>query len=561
MADSARAGKVPAPADFVVVGAGIIGALLARKLALAGASVLMLEAGPYVTRGEIVARFRNSPRRSDWVSPYPPAPWAPHPVYAPVANDHLLQAGPYPYKAEYLRQYGGTTWHWAAHAWRNVPGDFRIRTLYGVGVDWPFDYDELEQYYQEAEVLMGVSGAPNTGSPRRQPFPMPPVAEPWAMRRIRERLQGVYPVVGNTTARNSRGYDGRPACVGNNSCQPICPVNAQYHGGIAADAAQAAGVKVLTDANVYRLEHDASGRRIVAAHYYDPDKRSQRVTGKTFIVAANGIESPRLLLLSASDRFPRGLANSRDMVGRHLMDHPSTSLTFDADEPLWLGRGPQSPSSINTMRDGDFRRAHAPYRLDFTNISRVDGTSAALIKEGIYGPEFARRLRHSAAHELNVKSVLEVLPHPDHRITLSDQKDALGLPRPMAHYSIDDYTRAGHQRARQDFQRIADLMGGSRLRFTGDDDFANNQHICGTLSMGTDPATSVCDGHARAHDHENLFFAGTGVLPTAGTCNSTENGVAVALRTAAHILAQQAGQPMPAPPGAGPQAPQKGGQS
>lgn len=533
-----------ASADFVVVGSGIIGSLLARKLALAGASVLILEAGPRVTRGQLVARFRNSPRRSDWMSPYPPAPWAPHPVYQPKDNGHLVQAGPYPYTAEYIRQVGGTSWHWAAHAWRNVPNDFRIKTLYGVGVDWPFGYDELEPFYQEAEEIMGVSGAPNTGSPRTKPFPMEPVAEPYAMRRIRERLAPAYEVVSNTTARNSRSYDGRPACCGNNSCQPICPIDAQYHGGLAAAAAEAAGVRLLPNANVYRLEHDAQGR-ISAALYYDPDKRSHRVTGKTFIVAANGIESPRLLLLSASDKFPKGLANSSDMVGRHLMDHPSTSLTFDADEDLWLGRGPQSPSSIGLMRDGAFRAGHAPYRLDFTNISRVDGATKALIAQGVYGVEFEKRLRHSAARELNVKTVLEVLPDPAHRITLSDQKDALGLPKPQAHYAIDDYTRRGHERATADFKRIAELMGGTNLRPSKEGDFANNQHICGTLSMGQDPKTSVCDPWARTHEHPNLYLASTGVLPTSGTCNSTENGIAVALRTAQHILAEQAGAPAP----------------
>lgn len=316
----------PNSADFVVIGSGIIGSLTAHKLAKAGASVLILEAGPRVTRGELVARFRNSPRRSDWMSPYPPAPWAPHPIYQPKDNGYLVQAGPYPYPAEYIRQVGGTTWHWAAHAWRNVPNDFRIHSLYGVGVDWPLTYEDLEPFYQEAEVLMGVSGAPNTGSPRSKPFPMQPVAEPYAMRRIRERLAPAYEVVTNTTARNSRSYDGRPACCGNNSCQPICPIDAQYHGGLAAAAAEAAGVKLLANANVYKLEHDETGR-ITAALYYDPEKRSHRVTGKTFIVAANGIESPRLLLLSVSDKFPKGLANSSDMVGRNLMDHPSTSLT------------------------------------------------------------------------------------------------------------------------------------------------------------------------------------------------------------------------------------------
>ncbi|MDB5915268.1 MAG: family oxidoreductase [Ramlibacter sp.] len=527
----------PESADFVIVGSGIVGCLVALRLAQAGASVLILEAGPRVTRAEFVARFRNSPRRSDWLSPYPPAPWAPHPVYLPRDNGYFVQAGPYPYPAEYIRQVGGTSWHWAAQAWRNVPNDFRIRSLYGVGVDWPFGYDDLEPFYQEAEELMGVSGAANTGSPRQRPFPMEPVAEAYAMRRIRERLAPAYAVVSNTTVRNSRTYDGRPACCGNNSCQPICPIDAQYHGGLAAASAERAGARLVAQANVYRLEHDAQGR-IAAAHYYDPDKRSHQVQGRTFIVAANGIESPRLLLLSTSDRFPRGLANSSDMVGRNLMDHPSTSLTFDAEEELWLGRGPQSPSSINTMRDGSFRSGHAPYRLDFTNISRVDSATRSLIAQGVYGPEFARRLRHSAAHELNVKNVLEVLPDPERRITLSDQKDVMGIPKPQAHYSIDDYTRRGHERSRQDFERIAALMGGTNLRHSKEGEFANNQHICGTLSMGSDPRRSVCDGWGRAHDHENLFLAGTGVLPTCGTCNSTENAIAVALRMTRHILDQ-----------------------
>jgi choline dehydrogenase-like flavoprotein len=537
-------------ADFVVIGSGIIGSNIARKLRLAGASVLILEAGPRVTRDELVARFRNSPRRSDWMSPYPSTPSAPHPIYQPKDNGYLVQAGPYPYPAEYVRQVGGTTWHWAAQAWRNVPGDFRMLTLYGVGVDWPISYDELDPYYQQAEEIMGVSGAPNTGSPRSKPFPMQPVAEPWAMRRIRERLDPVFRVVSNTTARNSRSYDGRPACCGNNSCQPICPIDAQYHGGLAADAAEAAGARLIANANVYQLEHDASGR-VTAALYYDPDKQSHRVTGKTFIVAANGIESPRLLLLSTSAKFPHGLANSRDMVGRHLMDHPSTSLTFDADEELWLGRGPQSPSSINTMRDGPFRAQHAPYRLDFTNISRVDGVTRTLINAGVYGPELEKRLRFSAAHEMSLKDVLEVLPNPENRIDLSSKKDAMGIPQPQAHYAIDDYTRRAAARSRLDFIRVAELMGGTNLRHSKEGDFANNQHICGTLSMGRDPASSVCDAWGRAHDHANLFLAGTGVLPTAGTCNSTQTGLALALRTVEHLISEHAGAPATAKTGGG----------
>jgi len=173
-------------ADIVVIGSGICGSLLAERLARTGASVLILEAGPRVTRDQLVLSYRNAPRKGDWMAPYPPSWWAPHPTYQPhqgsvtdqetrhapgspsdaQGNGYLVQAGPYPYPAEYIRVVGGTTWHWAAHMWRNLPNDFRMRSLYGVGKDWSLSYEELDPWYYEAEVKTGVSGAPNTGSPR-----------------------------------------------------------------------------------------------------------------------------------------------------------------------------------------------------------------------------------------------------------------------------------------------------------------------------------------------------------------------------------------------------------
>lgn len=542
-------------ADIVVIGSGICGSLVAERLAKTGASVLILEAGPRVTRNQLVLYYRNAPRKGDWMAPYPPSRWAPHPTYEPDwgsatdqdkpnlagnrtaegGNGYLVQAGPTPYPAEYIRIVGGTTWHWAAHMWRLLPNDFRIRSLYGVGKDWPVTYDELDPYYQEGEERTGVSGAPNTGSPRTRPFPMEPVAEPWAMRRFRERLApGGYAVVANTTARNSRAYDGRPPCCGANNCQPICPVDAQYHGGLAAASAEAAGAKLLANAVVYRIEHDPGGR-IAAVHYLDPDRVSHRVTGKTFVLAANGIESPKLLLMSASDKYPDGIANSSGMVGRNLMDHPSSSLTFDAEDELWLGRGPQSPASINTFRDGPFRSEYAAFRLDFTNISQVRSAAEDLITAGVYGPELERQLRYRAAHQCNVKNVPEVLPHPDNRVVLSDQKDELGLPKPQVHFALGDYLHNCMDVARREYARIAELMGGTNLRYTPEREYANNQHIMGTMSMGNDPKDSVVDRFARTHDHENLFIAGTGVMPTGATVNPTLTALALAFRTADEI--------------------------
>ena len=523
-------------ADVVVIGSGIIGSLAAHKLAVSGASVIILESGPRIDRAQLVANFRNSPRKNDFMSPYPFSAWSPHPIYKPTKNNYLVQTGPYPYEPEYIRIVGGTTWHWAAQAWRVLPNDLRIKSLYGIGRDWPMSYDDLEPYYYEAEVKMGVSGAPNTGSPRTTPFPMQPVAPSWLEQRFHDRLAPAgLPVVTNTTARNSRNYDGRPACCGNNNCMPICPIDAQYHGGLSADAAEAAGARLIENAVVYRIEHDAQGK-IVAVYYYDPDKGSHRVIGKTFILAANGVESPRLLLMSASDKFPNGLANSSGTVGRNLMDHPSNSLTFDADEDLWPGRGPMSPSSINSLRDGAFRSEHAAFRIDISNSSQVLSVTSALIAQGIYGAELDKQLRQHAARQVSLKNVLEILPDPNNRIFLSDQKDALGLPRPAVSYAMSDYVQKGMDASKEVYIKIAGLMGGTNLRHSPAGVFSNNQHITGTLSMGSDPRDSVVDQWGRAHDHENLYMASTGVMPTAATVNSTLTGVAIALRSVDHIL-------------------------
>ena len=521
-------------ADVVVIGSGICGSLAAQKLAKAGASVLILEAGPRVTRGQLTARFRESPRKSDFLSPYPNSNLAPFPEYKPHDNGYLVQGGPVPYLAEYIRVVGGTTWHWAAQAWRLLPNDFRIKSLYGVGRDWPISYDDLEPFYCEAEKIMGVSGPVNNGSPRSEPFPMEPVAPSWLEQKFTERLGDVYPVITNTTARNSRSYDGRPACCGNNNCMPICPIDAQFHGGLAADKAENAGVRLITEAVAYKIEHDSKGR-INAVYFYDWNKTSHKVVGKTFIIAANAIETPKLLFLSASSAFPNGLANKSGALGRTLMDHPSNSATFEVEDAVWAGRGPMSPSSIQKLRDGEFRSEHAAFRIDISNSSRVSSITRSAISKGLQGKELQEEIRRRSAHEVSIKNVLEQLPDPNNRVMLSDKKDGLGIPQPLLYYSYDDYVCRGMAASKKAYGEIADLMGAKSVTYSPDGKYGNNQHITGTLAMGDDPATSVCDKYGRAHDHENLFFASTGVMPTVATVNSTLTAASLALRTAHFI--------------------------
>jgi glucose dehydrogenase len=530
-------------ADIVVIGSGVVGSLTARKLALAGHNVLMLEAGPRIDRDQIVQNYRRSAFKSDYIAPYPNSDIAPFPDYQPVDNGYLEQTGPYPYKPEYIRVVGGTSWHWAAQAWRLLPNDFRLKSAYNVGRDWPISYDDLEPYYFEAELLWGVSGPAEMAkySPRKNPFPMEAVTKSWLEQRVTDRLAPQYEVLTNTTGRNSRVYDGRPQCCGNNNCQPICPIDAQYTGGIAAASAEKAGVKLIPQAVVYKLEHDAQGR-ITALNYYDWNKVSHRVVAQTFILAANAIETPKILLMSASEKFPHGLANDYDQVGRNLMDHPSSSVTFLADEPLWAGRGPQSPISIQQMRDGDWRGEHAAFRIDFSNASRVTAVTQAAIKEGLTGDALEHAIRDRASREISVKNVLEQLPDPNNRVMLSTgKKDALGLPVPAFSYSFDDYVTRGMQVAQDNYAQIAKMMGGTSIRYSDTGKYSNNQHITGTLAMGDDPKTSVTDHVGRAHAHENLYMVSTGVMPTVATANSTLTASALGLRTADAILGKLKG--------------------
>ena len=524
--------------DVVVIGSGVVGALTARKLALAGRKVLMLEAGPRIQRDTIVSNFRHSARKDDFIAPYPNSKIAPFPDYKPEDNGYLDQTGPQAYKPEYLRVVGGTSWHWAAQAWRLIPADFRLKTQYGVGRDWPISYDDLEPYYYEAEVLWGVSGPEEMAkySPRKKPFPMPGVKKSYLEQRVTERLAAKYEVLTNTTGRNSLPYDGRPQCCGNNNCMPICPIDAQYHGGIAADAAEKAGVQLIPQAVVYKLEQNGHGK-ITAVHYYDWNKQSHRVEAEIVVLAANAVESSKILFLSADAKNPHGLCNNYDQVGRNLMDHPSNSATFYVDEPIWPGRGPMSPSSIQQLRDGAFRSESAAFRIDISNSSRVASVTAAAIKEGLTGQALDDAIRFRASHELNFKNVLEQLPDPNNRTMLStSKKDALGLPTPAFFCSFDSYVEKGMQHSLAVYADIARMLGATDVRYSTPGVYSNNQPITGTLAMGFDEKTSVTDHHGKAWEYDNLYIVSTGVMPTVATANSTLTACALGLRTADAIL-------------------------
>ncbi|HEV7455645.1 MAG TPA: GMC family oxidoreductase [Roseococcus sp.] len=528
-------------ADVIIVGSGVAGALLAARLAQAGARVAILEAGDEVDRATALDRFLRAPIKVP-ESAYPPVPEAPHPV-AHRPGDWYGQDGPDAFSSTYLKAVGGTTWHWLGTALRFLPQDFRMRAAYGVGLDWPFALDELAPFYAEAESELGVSGdaAQEAGGVARAAYPMPAIPQTYQDRLLAAKLEGSpYRVSPTPQARNAVERGGRPACCGSASCIPVCPIQAKYDATVHVRQAVAAGARLFPRTTAVRVE-TGPDRRVSGIRFRRWDGSEGRATGQAYVLAAHGIETPRLLLHSAGDANPRGVANSSDQVGRNLMDHPTQMSWALANEPVYPYRGPLSTSGIENLRDGEFRGRRGAFRIEIGNDgwSWPNGAPVSTAREfaaqGLRGAALATALREHAARHVRLASLVEQLPDAGNRVSLDPvRRDANGVPLPRITFRLDDYVRAGLEAARAAHADIFARLGTTGLRHA--ERVFGAGHIMGTWRMGTDPRTSVVDPQLRSHDHRNLFLVGSGAFPTSATANPTLTIAALALRAARPVL-------------------------
>ncbi len=533
-------------ADVAIVGAGVAGSLLAYKLAGAGVKVLLLEAGPRIDRAEAVVRFQASVKKG-LTSPYAASPLAPYPD-PDSRSAYYINEGPHPFGGTYLRGVGGTSWHMGGTASRYRPSDLRMRSLFGVGVDWPISYEDLEPFYEEAERETGVSGDPSFdgGAPRRTGFPMPPVPATY----LDQRVAAVLPAMGLTLKvfpqfRNTIYYDGRPPCCGSASCIPICPIGAKWDASFHADKAKERGARLEVNAVVTQIELDAR-RRVSSLRFLRPDRSQGEARAKIYVIAAHAIETPRLLLISRSERAPNGIANGAGMVGRNLMgqiDQITTGLTRD---PIYPYRGPIGTSGIVEFRDGPFRSSRAAVGTSLSNAGwgRADGPlrhAEQLARKGLWGEELRRRVADRVARELKIGSTAEMLPDESNRIVADfDRRDAAGVPRPRIFFKIDDYAKRGLHDAILRHERIFAALGASEM--THYPPSATSSAILGTARMGRDAKTSVVDAELQAHEHDNLFIVGGANFPTGGVLTPTLTIAALALRAAKTIEAALSGR-------------------
>ncbi|MEM7023375.1 MAG: GMC family oxidoreductase [Pseudomonadota bacterium] len=520
-------------ADVVIVGSGVAGALVAAKLAQRGIDVALIEAGPSVSRGEALEAYdRAAVRGLD--APYPKTAYAPYPLRGDP-DAYCIEAGPDQFGPTYLRLVGGTTWHWEGTCIRLLPDDLRLRSRFGRGTDWPIDYQDLEPWYGLAEHALGVSGSSSDlGSPRSGDYPLPVMPQSYLDLQVAAALEGSpYPSHPNPQARNTIPWNDRPTCCGSASCVPICPSSAKYDAMVHVEQALASGARILDRSVVHQVDIDAD-QRVSGLRFRRPDRSEVRVRAKVYALAAHGIETAKILLMSRSERAPDGIANASGQVGRNLMDHPYKLSWALAKRPLWPYRGPIRLSAVDSTRYGD-RSERPAFRvgIDISALNWPAGgpttTVRALIEEGLRGDALQREILHQTSRQVGLNALVEQLPNPANRIVPDfERRDALGIPRPRIHFRLDDYTKSGLAEAERVHGRIFDLIGITEQHHI--EGAVPGSHIMGTYCMGDDPRNSVVDGELRAHDHANLFLLGSGVFPTGGAANPTLTIAALSLR-------------------------------
>lgn len=593
--------------DAVIVGGGIAGSIIANELSRAGQRVLILEAGPaedLTIRGyeDYVSRFYSAAAK-DNQAPYPPNPNAPMPRSTdarpirpgqPDASAYLVQTGPYCTDTTYTRVLGGTTMHWEAKMLRMLPEDFDMASRFGHGLDWPVGYEELEPYYREAEREIGVSADVEDQAylgitfPPGYVFPMRGLPLSYLDKMVARGVDGTKVDLGSERyalkvrsfpqGRNgipNPGYDGGkgfvPAgavstyqveeggrCQGNNNCVPICPVQAKYNAGkTLAKAlssgrvdllAQAVASKVHIDTEIGRVSH------IEYRAYRDPSSAEYTTAtarGRIFVLCANAIENPRLMLAS-------GLKSTSGLMGRNLMDHAYLLSWALLPEVAGTMRGTNCTGGIVDLRGGPFRRQQAGFSVDIHNDGWGWATGAPYTDlhnivdaQNKFGPALRQALVSQISRQLLLAFMIEVPPSPSNRVSVDPAyKDQLGNMRPVISYRVPDYTMRGAAFGRRLARRVFQRLGAEDYTIYDPADYGyvtyegqgyiirGGNHLAGTHIMGTSPANSVVDTSLRSWDHENLYLAGGGSMPTIGTANVTLTLAALCFKSATHMINQ-----------------------
>lgn len=536
--------------NAVIVGAGAGGGVIAKELATNGYSVILFERGDWPVYDKHINDELISQRVQILDSAFGPD-WQKNPrvlVYPDGKRTVVDPSKPgYNHNAACV---GSGTVSYGAMAWRFMPEDFRLRSIYGevpgsTLTDWPFTYDELEPYYEKAEWEIGVSGDASNpfAGPRNKPYPMPPFELNREGRHLAEAAKrlGLHPFP-IPMLRNSIPYNGRAACIRNRTCVGFaCPVDAKNgtHNTVIPLAVQTGNCQVKTNCMVAEIMVDDTGKA-KGINYFDEDRKGYTQTADIVIISGSAIETARLLLNSKSKLHPNGAGNNNDWVGRNLQGHSycGASGLFDFDILDLAGPGATvALSDYNHHNPGIIGGGvlcneffQLPYAF---SGSRPPG-------EARWGKEHKEYQRSNYYRVGRLLGPIQEMPVFDSRITVDPVvKDYWGIP--VAALSGGrhplDYAHCHFLAAKA--EEIMKEAGAIKIwqQYPGKSETpSGGQHQAGTCRMGNDPKTSVVTPFGKIHEIDNLFVADGSVLVNNGGFNPVLTIMAISYRTGEHIV-------------------------
>jgi choline dehydrogenase-like flavoprotein len=531
--------------DFVIVGSGAAGGVLAKELSSNGFRVVVLEQGPYLTEAHFTHNEIEILTLDKLTN---------HPKLQPTTVRKTPDEKAKPQRAlVYGRCVGGTSVHFTANYWRFHEIDFiersEVGSIPGASlVDWPITYADLEPYYTKVEWEIGVSGLAGASPfdpPRSKPYPMPPlpVKSSGVLFERAARKLGWHPFPA-PMAILSQPQPGRSACVQCGFCLGFgCEVGAKSSSLVAAIrvAERTGRCEVRANSYVHRIELDSNGRAIGAA-YFDEKRNTHLQKAKAVVVCANGAETPRLLLLSASKQFPDGLANSSGLVGKNLMFNSGGTVTGVYAEPLNDYKGYCVSRVLHDFYELDKEKVGfcggggLDARYDFTPISFALGGIPPETPR--WGKEFKATLAHNFTRTMEIFCHGTSLPVENNSFSLDpDLKDAWGLPALRLTYKDhpDDLKLSNWLFERA--HAVHEAAGAVKKWSFPAQEQQFGVHLLGTCRMGHDPKSSVINADHRTHDVKNVFLCDGSSLVTSGRGQPTMTIMALAFRAADRITA------------------------
>jgi choline dehydrogenase-like flavoprotein len=513
--------KILEPIDAVIMGAGAAGSYMAARLATAGKKVRVLEMGPAWEMSDLVSS-QIWARRLKWGGA-PVLPGGDNPF------GHNMSTG---------WGFGGAALHHYAGWPRLHEEDFRVKSLYGHGLDWPISYKDLRPFYDRIQAEVGISGdaAAEVWRPPASAYPMPPLK--WF--RQGDILKQGFEKLGKRVspapmAINSVWYKDRPPCLYDGWCDAGCPIYALANPlATYLPLATRSGAEFQAGCQVTAIEVDGKGRA-EGLRYFDGRGKEYIQPADFVILAGAAVQNARLLLASRSLRHPNGFGNGSGLVGRYFSCHVLSNVygLFNEETECHMGFSAGALMS----QDGYGKQKEAGFGSHTWGIAAAvkpnDLLGLANTRADLFGEELKTFVQRARRHFGSMNGICETVPQPENRIELADQRDKYGMPLARIRHTLAPEGAALWQHVNQEGLDVMKAAGATESWHDRRFAFA---HVAGGAIMGEDPARSVTDSYGRLHDAQNVLVAGGGLFPTIGAVSPTFSILSLAARTMDHIM-------------------------